>query len=234
MGEQSPSLQVPEAEGDALPAPDIGRPWLSGDWAKWLTAAVLLFVVAGGYWAFSQNHRAKLEQARALAETKRQMSEGEAKAGAGQRAAERAEPVPKRTEPGVQAAAVPTEPPRPLANAPSAAGAAPDGVYAGPICYGPAAADPPRCFRAQATISRGRIAGQWPGRDPGVTMFMAGEVSASGEAKIRMHAEKPDGTRIVAVDLAGTLKDGRLDATGSFRNGRTATLNWRKSATGSR
>ena len=117
MGEQSPSLQVPEAEGGALPAPDIGRPWLSGDWAKWLTAAVLLFVVAGGYWAFSQNHRAKLEQARALAETKRQMSEGEAKAGARQRAAERAEPVPKRTEPGVQAAAVPTEPPRPLANA---------------------------------------------------------------------------------------------------------------------
>src|SRR6266496_839362 len=88
MGEQSPSLQVPEAEEDALPAPDIGRPWLSGDWAKWLTAAVLLFVVAGGYWAFSQNHRAKLEQARALAETKRQMSEGEAKAGARQRAAE--------------------------------------------------------------------------------------------------------------------------------------------------
>src|SRR6266516_61426 len=192
MGEQAPSLQVPEAEGGALPAPDIGRPWLSGDWAKWLTAAVLLFVVAGGYWAFSQNHRAKLEQARALAETKRQTSEGEAKAGAGQRAAERAEPVPKRTEPGVQAAAVPTE--------------------------------PPRCLRAQATISRGRIAGQWPGRDPGVTMFMAGEVSASGEAKIRMHAEKPDGTRTVAVDLAGTLKDGRLDATGSFRNGRTATL----------
>src|SRR6266567_4133403 len=191
MGEQSPSLQVPEAEGGALPAPDIGRPWLSGDWAKWLTAAVLLFVVAGGYWAFSQNHRAKLEQARALAETKRQTSEGEAKAGA------------------VQGAAVPTEPPRPLANAPSAAGAAPDGLYAGPICYGPAARDPPRCFRAQATISRGRIAGQWPGRDPGVTMFMAGEVSASGEAKIRMHAEKPDGTRTVAVDLAGTLKDGR-------------------------
>src|SRR3989442_388304 len=113
MGEQSPSLQVPEAEGGALPAPDIGRPWLSGDWAKWLTAAVLLFVVAGGYWAFSQNHRAKLEQARAL-------------------------------------------------------------------------------------------------------------------------AESPEGPGIVAVDRAGRLRDGGLDATGSSRNGRTATLNWRKSATGSR
>jgi class 3 adenylate cyclase/cbb3-type cytochrome oxidase subunit 3 len=229
------TFSITEAEGHgALPASENERRALAGNWAKWLIAAVLLFVVAGGYWAFSQNHRAKLEQARALAETKRQMAEGEAKAAAGQRAAERAEPVPKRTEPGAQAVAVPAEPPRPPANAPSASGATPDGLYAGPICYGPAAADPPRCFRAQATISRGRIAGQWPGRDPGVTMFLVGEVSASGEAKIHMHAEKPDGTRISAIDLAGTLKDGRLDATGSFRNGRTATLNWRKSATGSR
>src|SRR5260370_14143578 len=101
MGEQSRSRQVPEAEGDALPAPDIGRPWLSSDCAKWLTAAVLLFVVAAGYWAFSQNHRAKLEQARALAETKRQTSEGEAKAGAGPRAPEPPKPVPKRPDPGV-------------------------------------------------------------------------------------------------------------------------------------
>src|SRR5947209_19288825 len=126
MGEQSPSLQVPEAEEDALPAPDIGRPWPSGDWAKWLTAAVLLFVVAGGYWAFSQNHRARLEQARVLAETKRQMAEGEANPTAEPRAAEDAQ-----------------------RRALAAAGAAPDGLYAGPVCYGPAAADPPRCFRAQ-------------------------------------------------------------------------------------
>ncbi len=239
MDEQSPSPQVPEAEGDALPAPDIRRPWLSGDWAKWLIAAAMLLVVAGGYWAFSQNHRARLNQARALAE-------GEIKAAAEPRAADGAqwraraeragaEAARKRSEAAAQAVAVPTEPSRPLANAPSAAaGAAPDGLYAGPICYGPAAADPPRCFRAQATVSQGRIAGQWPGRDPGVTMFILGEVSAAGEAKIHMHAEKPDGTRTVAVDLAGTLKDGRLDATGSFRNGRTATLNWRKSVTGSR
>src|SRR5712691_4295570 len=211
MDEQSQSPQVPEAEGDALPAPDIRRPWLAGNWAKWLIAAVLLFAVAGGYWALSQNHRAKLDQVRVLTETKRQLAEGEAKAAGEQRATEDAQ-----------------------RRAPAAAGAAPDGLYGGPICYGPAAADPPRCFRAQATISQGRIAGQWPGRDPGVTMFILGEVSAAGEAKIHMHAEKPDGTRTAAIDLAGTLKDGRLDATGAFRNGRTAMLNWRKSATGSR
>jgi class 3 adenylate cyclase len=241
------TFSITEAEGHgALPAPENERRVLAGNWAKWLVAAVLLFAVAGGYWAFSQNHRAKLEQVRVPAETKRQMAEREAKAAAEQRAAEDAqrrelaeragaEAARKRSEAAVQAVAVPPEPARPPANAPSAATrAAPDGLYAGPICYGPAAADPPRCFRAQATISQGRIAGQWPGRDPGVTMFMVGEVSASGEAKIHMHAEKPDGTRTAAIDLAGTLKDGRLDATGAFRNGRTATLNWRKSATGSR
>jgi len=255
------TFSITEAEGyGALPAPENERRALAGNWAKWLIAAVLLFVVAGGYWAFSQNHRAKLEQARVLVETKRQTAEREAKAAAEQRVAEdaqrraqaerasaeaarrelqaeaeRAEAARKKTEAAVQVVAVPPEPPRPLANAPAAAaGAAPDGLYAGPICYGPAPADPPRCFRAQATISRGRIAGQWSGRDPGVTMFMVGEVSASGEAKIHMHSEKPDGTRIATIDLAGTLKDGRLDATGSFRNGRTASLNWRKSATGAR
>jgi class 3 adenylate cyclase len=241
------TFSITEAEGHgALPAPENERRVLGGNWAKWLVAAVLLFAVAGGYWAFSQNHRAKLEQVRVPAETKRQMAEREAKAAAEQRAAEDAqrrelaeragaEAARKRSEAAVQAVAVPPEPARPPANAPSAAArAAPDGLYAGPICYGPAAADPPRCFRAQATISQGRIAGQWPGRDPGVTMFMVGEVSAAGEAKIHMHAEKPDGTRTAAIDLAGTLKDGRLDATGAFRNGRTATLNWRKSATGSR
>jgi len=255
------TFSITEAEGyGALPAPENERRALAGNWAKWLIAAVLLFVVAGGYWAFSQNHRAKLEQARALVETKRQTAEREAKAAAEQRAAEdaqrraqverasaeaarrelqaeaeRAEAARKKTDAAVQVVAVPPEPPRPLVNAPpAAAGAVADGLYAGPICYGPAPADPPRCFRAQATISRGRIAGQWSGRDPGVTMFMVGEVSASGEAKIHMHAEKPDGTRTAAIDLAGTLKDGRLDATGSFRNGRTASLNWRKSATGAR
>ena len=88
--------------------------------------------------------------------------------------------------------------------------------------------DAPRCFRAQGTIAQGRIAGQWPGRDPGMTMFMVGEVTASGGAQIRIDAARAGGIRSAAIDLSGTLQAGRLDAAGSFRNGRTATLNWRK------
>ena len=59
------TFSITEAEGyGALPAPENERPAFAGNWAKWLIAAVLLFAVAGGYWAFSQNHRAKLEQVR--------------------------------------------------------------------------------------------------------------------------------------------------------------------------
>jgi class 3 adenylate cyclase len=102
-----------------------------------------------------------------------------------------------------------------------------DGLYAGPICYGPGRSDPARCFRAQAILSAGTITGQWHGRDPGVTMFMSGKVSAAGEATIELHGEREDGTRLVTIMLAGAMRDGRLDATGNFQGfARTANLHW--------
>lgn len=182
------------------------------DRAKWIISPILMLVVTVGYWAVSRDHRTKLEEARATAEQQRQI----------------VKPVPKTA---ADMAALPSMSQSPHA---LAAVAALDGVYAGPICYGPAPSDRPRCFRAQATIVRGKIAGQWPGREPGVTMVLAGEVSAAGEARIRVQAERPDGTRTAAIDLLGTFKDGRLDAVGSFHNGRTAMLNWRRTAIGSR
>jgi hypothetical protein len=210
----------------------LGSRARAADWAKWVISAILLLVMTAGYWALSRDHRAKLDEARATAEQQRQTAKLEPKAAVRERAGE-----PTRREPqvAVQTVALPpmAEPVPPLA-APSAAPTAIDELYAGPICYGPAPGDRPRCFRAQATIIRGKIAGQWPGRDPGVTMIMAGEVSAAGEAKIRVEAQRSDGSRTAAIDLIGTMKDGRLDATGSFHNGRTALLNWRKSAIGSR
>ena len=91
-----------------------------------------------------------------------------------------------------------------------------------------AGGDPARCFRAQATLQQGRLSGQWPGRDPGVTTRLEGDVSASGDVKIRMHAERADGSPLAVANLNGTLRDGKLDATGGFPNGRTVSLNWRK------
>ncbi|MGC2414012.1 MAG: hypothetical protein WA459_15090, partial [Stellaceae bacterium] len=103
-----------------------------------------------------------------------------------------------------------------------------EGLYAGPVCFGPGPAQGPRCFRAQATVQRGRITGQWPGRDPGVTMHLEGDVRPSGVVSIRMHAEDASGKRRATINLTGTLRDGKLDATGAFLNGRSASVNWSK------
>ncbi|MGB8485841.1 MAG: hypothetical protein WCD67_06185, partial [Xanthobacteraceae bacterium] len=104
-----------------------------------------------------------------------------------------------------------------------------DGMYAGPVCWGDGPqGDPARCFRAQAAVSQGKIAGQWPGRDPGVTMYLWGDVSPAGDVTIRMQTRRADGYPMATVNLTGTLRDGRLDATGAFANGRSAQLNWRK------
>jgi hypothetical protein len=104
-----------------------------------------------------------------------------------------------------------------------------DGMYAGPVCWGDGPrGDPARCFRAQAAVSHGKITGQWPGRDPGVTMYLWGDVSPAGDVSIRMQTRKADGYPMATVNLTGTLRDGRLDATGAFANGRSAQLNWRK------
>ena len=104
-----------------------------------------------------------------------------------------------------------------------------EGVYSGPICYAQTPKLPERCYHAEGTIRGGKIAGQWPMRnDDGVTMFLAGDVGTSGEVKIEMHSQKADGSPLATIELTGTLHDGLINATGSFRNGRKATLDWRK------
>jgi len=117
-------------------------------------------------------------------------------------------------------------PPAPVR--PPPAGGDRDGIYRGQICYGPSPADPARCFRAQAVLQKDRISGQWPGRDPGVTVYLAGDVSPTGDVTIHMHGERADGSRLAVMDLAGTLQNGQIDAKGSFLRGRSVTLNWRK------
>jgi class 3 adenylate cyclase len=165
--------------------------------------------------------RLAAEQARQQAEAERQQIEKSLRLLADDRR--------KITDPGRQAAVTPPgpiEPPAASAQRPSAAER--DGIYGGEICYGPSSADPTRCFRAQAVVQKGRISGQWPGRDPGVTMYLAGDVATGGEVTMHMHGQRSDGSHLAVIDLAGTLQDGHIDAKGSFRGGRSVTLNWRK------
>ena len=122
----------------------------------------------------------------------------------------------------------PDLPPSPAALPKPASAGDPTGVYGGPICFGPGETDPARCFRAQAVVRNRTISGQWPGRIPGATVYLAGDVTRAGDVAIHMHTKRADGSRFAVIDLVGKLRDGRIDATGSFRNGRSVTLNWRK------
>jgi len=141
---------------------------------------------------------------------------------------------PQPTIPASPAAADPPAAPQPSPTRGAAhlfgPGAAddPTGIYGGQICYGAGAAEPARCFRAQAGVTHNRISGEWPGRAAGVTIYLAGQISRSGEVALHMHSKRADGSRFAVSDLVGTVRDGRIDATGSFRNGRSVTLNWRK------
>jgi len=106
---------------------------------------------------------------------------------------------------------------------PPVAAGSPDGVYAGPLCYGPIANEPARCCQAEVTIRDRTIVGEWRGRD-GVAVKVVGEVSTSGEVKMEMHAERMDGSVFGRANLSGTVENGRLEANGSFLNGRTVSF----------
>jgi class 3 adenylate cyclase len=109
--------------------------------------------------------------------------------------------------------------------------AAYDGFYAGPICYGPTRVEPARCYRATGTIAGNKITSRWVmGHDAKVALILAGEVNSSGDAKIEMemHQGSFDGERVATIDFAGTIRNGQLNMNGTFRKGRTATLNWHK------
>jgi class 3 adenylate cyclase len=236
------------AEADGLDLLPFQRGKGSGDrggLAKWIAAAAMLLLTLGGVgiWAFSEHWRGQAElarearlaaerlaadQARQRADTERQMAEMarlnvKTEPPRAEKPADRlVESEPPRTEATQQLATV-----RPETNQPPEAPASGyDGIYGGRVCYGPSQYDPARCYRAQATVQHGKISGRWPGRDRGVTMYLVGDISPSGEVVIHMHGEKSEGSRLAVGDLTGTLREGRLDAAGSFMNGRTITLNW--------
>jgi class 3 adenylate cyclase/type II secretory pathway pseudopilin PulG len=250
------TFAIAEADGlGILPAParklrlGAGRVWAA-------TAIVLMLAAAGvGVWGYSDYRQSRAEAAHAAAVAAQKTADEAAKA-AQQRVADAAqqktlaeqkridseanrlaEENRNRSE-TTQLAAVtalprvaPPEPDLPPSAAtlpkPASAGD-PTGVYGGPICFGPGETDPARCFRAQAVVRNKTISGQWPGRTPGATVYLAGDVTRAGDVAIHMHTKRADGSRFAVIDLVGKLRDGRIDATGSFRNGRSVSLNWRK------
>ncbi len=215
------TFSIVEAEGlGELPVPTDGPPRGAGAFPRRLAAAAAALLLAaaggGGLWLYSDHQRQT-----AAAPTVPSAAE--------KSAAVSTPAVPETSAAVTPAAAPPAEPPRTDAAPAATPPAANDGVYAGPICFAATQNLAATCFPVRVTLQDGSLSGQWPGRDPAVTMHLAGDVSASGHVTIHLHAEKADGARLAVVDFSGTLQNGSLDATGAFANGRGATLNWRKS-----
>jgi adenylate cyclase len=103
-----------------------------------------------------------------------------------------------------------------------------DGTYSGPICYGPSPNDQARCFLGQATFNHGQIFSKWSGRETGIVTILSGWVSTAGDVQLEIHGENAEKARTYTVDLRGAMRNGQLQASGFFRNGRTASINWHK------
>lgn len=247
------TFSISDAEGlGALPTSKVRRRRKGA--LGWAAVAVVALALGGGYWAYSQKQHELAEQARMAAEAARQeAARREEKLIAEKQAAEEAqrradvarqqeEAERKRAETEARRLAdeqlkrdeAPRQPaPRARrrasgAPAPPSAAAGIDGVYSGPVCYGPSPNDPARCYRAEATVREGKIIGEWRGRDPGVTVKLAGDVSAVGEVRMKMHAERGDGNQFARANLSGAIQNGHLDASGFFVSGRTMSLNWQR------
>jgi class 3 adenylate cyclase len=244
------TFSISEAEGlGTLPTAKVRRRRTAE--LRWAAAVVAALVLGAGCWAYVQKQRQLAEQARVAAEAAKQeaarreeqlLAVKQAVEEAQRRAnvALRKEDERRRTEAEARrltseqqkrAEAAPlavpqTQQPANAVSVPPATAASIDGVYAGPVCYGTSPTDPARCYRAEATVREGKITGEWHGRDPGVTVKLAGDVSTSGEVRMEMRAQRSDGSLFARSTLSGTIQNGHLDASGFFFSGRTTTVNW--------
>jgi serine/threonine protein kinase len=232
--------------------PDTAAPSGRSNAAIWVAVvAVGVLSLAGGYWAHTLSERSNAEHAPAIAGPPPALPTPEAEKPSVEKSG--TEPPPKTphatrpaggpgvvkaatphqtaplapAQPGARVAALPSTAPQPAA----VSSGSYDGTYSGPVCYGKTQNEPEHCYSAEGTISGDKITGQWViAPEKGITMFMAGEIAASGDVKIEMHSQKADGGPVGSIDLTGTLRDGQIDASGRFRRGRKATLNWHKNS----
>jgi len=103
-----------------------------------------------------------------------------------------------------------------------------DGVYSGQVCYGKTPRLSATCYIARGTVRGHNITGSWPvANEADVTMYLKGEIAPSGGVTLVMHSDRPDGTRVVTINLVGSVRGPLLEAKGQFLRGRSASLNWR-------
>jgi adenylate cyclase len=239
------TFSISEAEGvGALPAAKPEPSGTRGGAIKWIAAAVVLLLAGGGYWAYTENQRSPAEQTQADATASQAQvtpSTSSPSTAAPSDATPATAPQPAETPsaspPTSANPATRTPHPRtPHASAETDATSAASthaiqGSYSGPVCFAQTEKEPHRCFKATGTITGRKISGQWfMGHEKKLLMVLDGTVATSGDVKIEMvmHSETPDGERLSTIDVTGTLHDAVINTSGTFRNGRPATLVWYK------
>jgi class 3 adenylate cyclase len=247
------TFSIAEADGSGV-IPPPGTAGAKSRAAKWgaIGLACLLLLAGGGYWAYSANERNKAEHAREIAAATQVVAKASVtpseSAGAGKPETPPSDAKIENAAPAVASktgAVKQPGPARSAANAANSSGAATttvaagagnyDGDYSGPICYGPTKMEVARCYKAQGTIKGTKITSQWEmGHETKMTMILNGDVTPSGDVKIEMemHRDTADGERLATIDLTGTVRNGQINTSGTFRKGRTATLNWHKISDG--
>ncbi len=250
------SITHAQGHGD-LPSPKPrggGRPP-----AKWIAAGLLLLaILAGGsFWAYTARERSKAEQARVSA-TAAQPEVTRPEAPPPSQPEVKAAPAPPpvsqpklkpaqappaskpETKPETKIAQAPLRP-NPPANSQGGAGAAVatsamssggfDGDYSGPICYSEFRKMAQRCYQAKGTISGSKISGQWTmGPEKKISVLLTGDVAKSGDVKIEIVQRDANLPHPAKANLTGAVRGGLINASGSFLNGRAATLDWHKNS----
>jgi class 3 adenylate cyclase len=234
------TFSIAEEGREAVPSAPPPAP-KSGS-GKWIAAAVLLLLAGGGYWTYAVKERSKADHTSAQAAAVQPVVASPepaqpkiAKAAPPETKTSEASPsvAKPRVEKAVERESKSTDAPRkPALHEPAPQPAASfDGVYSGPVCYAETKTEPARCYRAEGTIKGDKITGEWMmGRENKLAMLLVGDVASSGEVKINMemHGTEPDAAPLAVIDLTGTVHDGRINASGTFRRGRGATLNWHR------
>jgi len=242
------TFSISEAEGGgALPSPKPAPPPPMSSGIKLAIAGGLLLVLGGTYWAYSRYPHDKTMSSPSTVETTpappaTPLSTSAATPSSVSSSATPAAnslattAAPTSTSPAIAPAAVPPPPTHANLSHKHAPAATPmatnwDGSYSGPICFAQTPREPSRCFRQAGILSGRKISTQWMmGREKKVAMVLTGNVENSGRVTIdmEMHSGSFDGERLASIEVIGQLTDGIIDAKGSFRNGRGATLLWRK------
>jgi hypothetical protein len=150
---------------------------------RWPILAATLFLIAAAVWVHSHPRRVAPVSglvAKLAAQRQEMIEQRRAEKAARRLVKARNKLVDAEPLATTAASGAAQTPPRPdlLHSTPSTAtpGAAadPSGLYRGQVCYGARGAEPAHYYEAKGVVLQDRISGVWPGRIPGVTVYMGG------------------------------------------------------------